>query len=495
MIQKIENYCKQNEIIKTGDRILIGLSGGADSVCLFFVLLDLKENYHLSLQAVHIHHGLRGQEADRDASFVKELCSRYQIPCILKYYDIASEAKKQGVSEEEAGRNIRYAAMEQIRKELGYTKIAVAHHAGDQAETILFHLCRGSGLAGLTGMRPVSGYLIRPLLRVSRKEIENYLKERGQPWCEDTTNLENQYSRNRLRNQVFPLLTAQINAETTEHIVAAGEMIKEAYDYIREEAEQKKEKLVRWEQKTGEQRLDTEGILSLSPVLRKEIYRLLLKETGGLCDITAYHLEQLDELVKGQVGRKIDLPGEREAQKTYQSVLFFKKGSKEICFLADWLKDSILLRPGESYPLFPGKTLMVGIPEEIHQFCLKRGLKREKIMEENHYTKCFDYDKIKDTLKLRTRQKGDYLKLGNGYETKMLKKYFIDQKIMREERERIPLIADGSHILWVIGYRISAGFKITDATRTILQIKINGGQEDDRTDPCIAGRERSSSDD
>ncbi len=470
MIQKVEEYCRRNGIIEKGDKIIIGLSGGADSVCLFFVLSALKEKYNLTLQVLHIHHEIRGIEADRDADFVEELCRQYQVPCLIERYPVLDFAKQQKISVEEAGRQVRYQAMERLREKMGFTKIAVAHHSKDQAETILFHLCRGSGLAGLRGMQPFHGGIIRPLLLVSRLEIEDFLKERKQSWCMDSTNLENNYSRNFLRNQVIPLLTEKINTDAIEHIAAAGEILKEAYDYIREEAQHWADNLVK-EKKDGKIELEIERFLLLAPFLRKEIYRLLLEKQGGLRDISTVHLEQIDRLLFGMAGHSIDLPNKRKVMRKYDTLLFWDQKLEKKSFL-----DETDLVFGKQYTLPSKEVLFIGVPEEIDQFCLKNGIKREKIMEENPCTKCFDYDTIKDTLKLRTREVGDYLELGAGLGTKSLKKYFIDQKISREERDQIPLIAEGKHILWVIGYRISARCKVTDATRTILQIKISGGQ-------------------
>ena len=492
MIQKVEEYCKKNRIINKGDKIIIGLSGGADSVCLFFVLLAIQKKYNLTLQALHIHHGIRGSEADRDAAFAEELCRQHQIPCIIERYPVLSLAEQQGISVEAAGRQIRYRAMEQLRKKLGFTKIAVAHHRNDQAETILFHLCRGSGLAGLRGMQPSQGKIIRPLLFLNRLEIESFLKERNQDWCMDSTNLENNYSRNFLRNQILPLLAEEINAETVEHIASAGEILGEAYHYIQKEAKHWADRLVR-KREEGRVELNREGLLLLEPFLRKELYRQLLEETGGLRDITAVHLKRIDKLLFETVGHQIDLPNNRRFLCTYQALLLERKEQSEE--IKTDTSFSRVLAYGETYVLPSGAVLSVGIPEEINQFCLKNGIKREKIMEENPCTKCFDYDTIKDTLKLRTREVGDYLELGAGFGRKSLKKYFIDKKISREERDRIPLIAEGKHILWVIGYRISAGYKVTETTKTILQIKINGGQKDGREDSCIIGRNTSRTDD
>lgn len=476
MIQKIEEYCKKNKMIDKGDKIIIGVSGGADSVCLFFVLFALQEKYNLTLQVLHIHHGIRGTEADRDARFVEELCKQYQVPCLVERYPVLLLAKQQGISVEAAGRQVRYQAMERLRKEMGFTRIAVAHHSGDQAETILFHLCRGSGLAGLRGMKPLSGVMIRPLLFISRLEIEAFLRERNQSWCMDSTNLENNYSRNFLRNQVLPLLVKEINVETVEHIAVTGEILGEAYDYIQEEANNWVNRLAR-KREDGRIELKRNELILQAPFLRKEIYRRILEEEGGLKDVTTIHLERLDQLLFETVGHRMDLPARRKVTRMYDALLFWREELLEeesVSFLSQTLVY------GGQYLLPSKEVLSVGMPEEIDQFCLKNRIKREKIMEENPCTKCFDYDTIKDTLKLRTREVGDYLELGSRLGTKSLKRYFIDKKISREERDRIPLIAEGKHILWVIGYRISAKYKVTETTKTILQIKITGGQEDGR---------------
>ena len=472
MIQEVEEYCRRNGLIEKGDKIVIGLSGGVDSVCLFFVLLSFQERYKLDLQTVHIHHGIRGEEADRDVAFVEDLCRRYVVPCRVEYCDAFLEAKQQGISVEEAGRQIRYRELERIRRELDFTKIAVAHHSKDQAETILFHLCRGSGIAGLVGMKPFSGAVIRPLLGVSREEIEEFLGERNQVWCMDSTNLENNYSRNFLRNQILPLLTERINGDTVKHIVAAGEILGEVYHYIREEAQRWADKLV-IKRESGKAELEVEELRRIAPFMRREIYRLFLEGQGGLRDISAVHLERIDKLLFEIVGHCVDLPAKRRVMRTYDTLLFLDLEERRELRTEGF---EIVLEFGKEYRLPSGAVLFVGIPEKIDQFCQKNGIKREEIMEENPCTKCFDYDTIKDTLKLRTRETGDYLELKAGMGVKTLKRYFIDKKIPKEERDRIPLIAEGSHILWVIGYRISAGYKVTDATRTILQIKIIGGQ-------------------
>ena len=194
--ERTDNYIKENAMLKQGDSIAAGISGGADSVCLFFVLLRLKEKYGLKLKVIHVMHGIRGDEAERDKDFVKALCKRHNVPFFCKKADVPALAKDRGMSVEEAGRYVRYEAFE----EAGCDVTAVAHNANDLAETVLFNLIRGSMVTGLCGIQPVNGRIIRPLLCVTREEIEEYLTLCDEKWINDSTNYDNEYSRNKIRN-------------------------------------------------------------------------------------------------------------------------------------------------------------------------------------------------------------------------------------------------------------------------------------------------------
>ena len=207
------------EMTEPGDGLLAGVSGGADSVCLLFLLDELKEELGIRLAAFHLNHGLRGAEADRDEAYVKEICGRLGIPLAVAHENVAEYAAARGISGEEAGRILRYEHMKETAEQFSCQKTATAHHRDDSAETVLFNMFRGSGLKGLSGIRPVRGEVIRPLLCLSRAEIAGYLEERGIPWCEDSTNGENVYTRNRIRNQLLPWVKENINARAPEHIL------------------------------------------------------------------------------------------------------------------------------------------------------------------------------------------------------------------------------------------------------------------------------------
>ena len=220
--QKVLGFMRNKHMTDRGDGVLAAVSGGADSVCLLLLLNGMAAELGIRVFAFHMNHGIRGEEADRDEQFVGELCKQLEIPLTVVHEKVETYAEEHGLSGEEAGRILRYRHLEETAESYQCTKIAVAHHEDDDAETVLLNLFRGSGLAGLSGIRPVRGKIIRPLLCVSRKEIEEYLKEQGFSWCEDSTNRENDYTRNKIRNELLPWVRENINSRAAEHILAVS---------------------------------------------------------------------------------------------------------------------------------------------------------------------------------------------------------------------------------------------------------------------------------
>lgn len=462
MRDKVRRFIIENQMIQPGDGVVLGLSGGADSVCLFFLLLSLREELDFRLACVHVHHGLRGEEADGDEAFARELCGKNGIYYRSFFYNVRQEAEEKGCSEEEMGRFLRYSSMEEVLNELKYNKIAVAHHAADQAETLLYHLCRGSGLAGLAGMRPVSGNRIRPLLCLQKREILKYLTDRQIAWREDHTNTELLYTRNRIRHEVIPCLIKNINPASEEHIAACAAALTEAERYIERQAD------AAWrscaEETAEELRFRLEVYGELDVVIQKQLIFMAADYLGrGRKDIQAVHLSMVLGLLESQAGKEVRLPGRIRVIREYETVLFTcqEEGTAD--------KDAVEIIPGraEGYLLPDGSgRMMIYGPVSAEEVPEKEIAKNA----ENIYTKWFDYDKIKDTLQLRTRRKGDYIEM-EGFRKK-LKSYLIDSKIPRQQRDRIWLLADGSRILWVIGYRISERYKIKEDTRRAIRVEI-----------------------
>lgn len=451
MKKEVLNYIKLHQMLKAGDRVIVAVSGGADSVCLLHILDKLKEELGLELFAVHVHHGLRGEEADRDARWTEEFCKGLGISCAVVRCDAGRYAADHGLSVEEAGRALRYEAFEREAEQNGAEKIAVAHHRDDNAETILHNLFRGSGLKGLGGIAPVRGKIIRPLLDTGRDEILSYLQSQGLKYCEDSTNFGTEYTRNKLRNQIIPMVVRDINPGAVGNILHAGSLMAQANAYLERTAKE----LLKAHEKREEGRIGlSAGFLKTQDaILQTYLIGLMMKE---ICrsgkDITARHIEQVQGMIGKPVGRRLDLPYGLAAVRTYEDLWI---GRRDLLFRAD--DSSAAELPIPVFTVFPRKK-GVEIPR-------------------NEYTKWFDYDKIRSTLSVRTRQPGDYLTLAAGGR-KTIKSYMIDEKIAREKRDSIPLLVEGNHVIWMIGYRISEYYKVTDQTQMILQVHVDGGCND-----------------
>ncbi len=453
MYKKILDYIRRNRLFAPGDRVIAALSGGADSVCLLIVLSELKEELGLTLKAVHVHHGLRGEEADRDSEFSRDLATKLGVDFSCIQVNAALFAKENGMSVEEAGRHLRYEIFEKERLVFGAAKIAVAHHADDQAETILYNLFRGTGLKGLGGMRPVRDRIIRPLLCVGRKEILAYLKENGISYCEDSTNALEDYARNRIRARILPQIREQINSRAEENILHAGEMAAKADIYLEKQANKLLECLGTWDRNEDGNvtgcKVSAKVLSEEEDIIRSYVIRAMIKSVrDSMKDITMSHVESVSALVFAQAGKRVDLPGGLKAVRNPEEL---------------WIK-------GKDHNDFGEKEEEILLPEvNFKVFSYKKGQEIPK----NGYTKWFDYDKINSTLSVRYRETGDYIMLAGGGR-KSVKSFMIDEKISREKRGKIPLVADGSHVLWVIGYRVSEYYKITDDTNTVIQMKIDG---------------------
>ena len=464
MYQKIKAYIKKNEMLKTGDKVVVGVSGGADSVCLLFMLLELRREYDLELFVVHIHHGIRGDTADADAEYTKDICRKFNVECQIFHEDVLEYAKQQHLTVEEAGRNIRRQRFEQVRREKSADKIALAHHQNDNAETLLWNLCRGSGLNGLGGIAPVDGVYIRPLLCVQRKEIESYLKKREISYCIDETNEEDHYTRNRIRNHVIPYLESEINEQTVAHMSETMEQMRKLGEYVKTEVERYLENCAECG-KDSTWLLKKKEYLEVPETLRHYVlHELLCRIAEHKKDVESVHVRLLEGLMDHQTGHEIHLPYQIQAVRNYEGI-FLRKGSAG-CRKRGMQKT----QDGES-----GST-----PEEMF---VTRVFEREAgpvLFPKSIYTKWFDYAIIKNAVKIRHREAGDYITIDRNGKTQKLKQYFINEKIPADMRDKIWLVADGHHIMWIVGYRQNQRYQITENTREVLEIKLNGGESHGR---------------
>ncbi|MBR5509496.1 MAG: tRNA lysidine(34) synthetase TilS [Lachnospiraceae bacterium] len=463
MQKKVEAYIRQWNMVEPGMQILVGFSGGADSTALLQILWEYAKEHDAGVCALHVNHGIRGMEAERDQEFCEAFCRERKIPLRIVRVNVPEIAGKEGISTEEAGRNVRYEAFGQALEDGFADRVALAHHQNDQAETMLFHLMRGTGIKGLRGMEPVRLPYIRPFLCVERQEIINWLVGEKISWVEDSTNQELEYTRNQIRHQVLAPIE-QIRSGSISRMSSTAVQLLEIEDYLEQEAARLWDVCICKEGDGYAILLD--AFAQIHPVMKKMIVMECLgRVNGGRKNLETVHLEQVCRLAEGKRGSRVTLPGNCFAVLGYGKLLI-KKG-----YGIENTGKPVYCEPDGEYQYMG----------QYFRFTLKNRTGTEKIPL-NCYTKWFDYDKIKTNIVLRTRQPGDYLEITGGSHKK-LKDYLIDCKIPREERDRCILLADEQHIIWVTGMRISERYKVTDETKRILIVqKIeDGGTRDGET--------------
>lgn len=452
---------EKHNMINTNEKVIVGVSGGADSLCLLFVLLEYRKKVPFTILAVHVEHGIRGEDSLADAAFVKEICRANNVWFTCISYDVPGIARREKLSVEEAARMVRYEAFEKVKKEQQADKIAVAHNQNDQAETVLFRMARGTGIAGAGGIRPVNGCIIRPLLTSSRKEIEDYLRSRNISWREDATNADTEYTRNSLRHHVLPLLQEEVNEKSIQHLAALADEMQQVQAYMEKQARKLTEKFLKQNPAKKEWMLKMQALNDTEPILQICLFREILRCMGcSMKDIGRVHMEALQKLAEGQSGRRIFLPGGWQVRREFEQLIFSEESKDNVFSKKEETEEFCqrIVAPGEAEtPL--GHFVFRIFPYEKQNILQKR------------YTKWLDYDRINNDILLRTRRAGDFLTVNAEGGTKKLKRYFIEEKIPADEREKIPLLAAGNEILWVVGYRMNEAYKVTPQTKWILEIQ------------------------
>lgn len=465
MIEKVLQLIKEHHMIEADDHILVGVSGGADSVCLLFVLCQLQAKLNFELRIIHVEHGIRGEESISDCHFVEELCKEKKLRCKSIAVDVPTYAKERKLSLEEAARKLRYDIFKAESKAWGDAKIAIAHNQNDDAETLLFHLIRGSGLQGLCGILPVRGKIIRPLLNCSREEIIAFLNQEGQVYCTDSTNNDIVYSRNRIRSEILPELE-QINRQTISHIQQASDIICQTAAYIEKQTEAAASSCI--EQREEGVLIRQEFFQPLDGLIKKEILKAAIwKLSESRKDIERLHLEALEELFCKQVGKQSTLPYQIKAKRVYEGVLLFRP--KEELKREEIRISKEELEASGSFAITKGNFMFQIL--ENPDFFEKNSLKT--------YTKWFDYDKIRSDLLARNRREGDYFVCNEQGNTQRLNRFFINEKVDSAKRDDIWLLAEESHILWTVGHRISTYYKVRKDTKRVLEVRFIGGSEND----------------
>ncbi|HEY6874408.1 MAG TPA: tRNA lysidine(34) synthetase TilS [Geobacteraceae bacterium] len=448
---------RAHSLFDSGDTVVVAVSGGADSVALLDILVSL-EQFRLSLVVAHLNHTLRGDESDDDETFVRLLAARYGLPCEIGRADVRSASRREKLSLEEAGRVARYAFLREVAARYRANAIAVAHHADDQAETVMMRLLRGAGTAGLAGMAPKSGErLVRPLLGVTRAEIEAYLLSRGMSYRNDSSNTDTSFLRNRVRHELLPYL-ATYNPSVRGRLVAMADVLAADEELLEEVTAAAFSRHGRGE--TGMATLCATGLRAELAGVRLRLYRrAILLAKGSLARIGSRHLHDIDRLVVSpRPHATLVLPGGIRVARSYDTVTFRASPGTA----GEALPEVVLEGPG-AYPLPGGGTLLV----EEAEFPGMRGGDTPAVA-------CFDADAAPFPWVVRAFCAGDrIIPLGmSGH--KKVKDIFIDEKVPLQTRRRLPLLLSRGNIIWVCTLRVSAQTRITERTGRIMRAEILG---------------------
>ena len=448
MREFIETYISDNRMIVRGDTVWVAFSGGADSSCLLHILNELKSGLGITLKAVHINHNLRGKESDKDELFCRETCSALGIGLDVHHVHVKEYASENKLTIEQAARILRYGVFEKECR----GKVALAHNMNDNAETVLMNLLRGSGTAGLSGIRPVAGNYIRPLLKTSRKSIEKYCSANGIKYVDDSSNNETVFFRNAIRHEILPKITEITNKDVIAVIDRASESIFLDNEFIESAAEEAYQEFVNEE--TEGISIDNEGVKKLHKAIAARILRKAVADIkGDLKDIEARHTSLLMEMVgENRTGAAIDLPGGVKALVQF---------GKTMVYVDNPVKEYEYTMPVQGKIFIKERNLDI-----ITDIC--------DIMETGdpegdvHY---FSTDICKDGFKIRNRRNGDIIKPWKGIGTVKLKKFFIDRKVERPSRNNRFLIACGDKIAYVEGIAYGKDF-LPDGKGKALRVKI-----------------------
>jgi tRNA(Ile)-lysidine synthase len=447
--EKAASTIKKYSMLSGGETVLVGLSGGADSVCLLTVLKGLPLG--LTLHALYIDHGLRPGETPKEADFCGNLCRDMDVPFSVKAVDVRSYASGYRMNVQEAARILRYQALKAVASETGATRIALGHTLDDQCETFFMRILRGAGPKGLGGIPPVRGKIIRPLIETGREEIEAFLEQEGIGFIMDSSNLKRDYLRNRVRFTLMPLIK-ELNPGIMETISKTTDILRDEEKHFELAVTKAMMKLI--SRKTERSiELFIVPLESMDRVILRRVLRRAVEETEGLRGISFIHIEDIISLIaRGAPGDRLYLPRGIRAIKKYSTLLITSEPPVRLTSRTLEAEGTVVIKEA-------GIAITAELTAEPPQ-C-------------NGKTRAaFDGDRVAFPLLIRARKPGDfYYPLGFG-RRKKLQDYFVDEKVPRDERDRVPIVTAGEDILWVAGYRADERFRPSEDTKKFLVLEI-----------------------
>jgi tRNA(Ile)-lysidine synthase len=459
-IETIKRTIDNFGMVQPGEKVLVALSGGPDSVCLLHALHALVPELGITLHAAHLDHMFRGKESADEARFAASIAGRLNVPFTVGSVDVPAYCRDRGLSAQAGAREVRYRFLQQVCDEAGASRIALGHTASDQAETLLMRLLRGAGLAGLSGIPPVRNNIIRPLIAVTRDEILEYLNAKGLSFVRDPSNASNAYTRNRIRIELMPVLET-FNPRIADTLAAEAALLRDENEAMEVQLRSAagsvmtlgKDNMV----------LDRAGFEQLHPALKRRLLRAALSTAGAEpADVSSVQIEEaLRFLSAAQTGRAMRLPKGLELTREYGRFLLGVAREARECLVE-------LAVPGvtdiPSLGLSVETTFSNGpLPED-----------RDSGAQENYgWQALFDYDKIRPPLFLRTRRQGDrFQPAGMAGRSKKLQDFLVDEKVPRTKRDALPIVATEQEVLWIVGMRTDERFLPGPGTKQLLLVHV-----------------------
>lgn len=450
MLARVKKTLKKYKMLIQSEKVILGVSGGADSIAMLYALNELID-YGLELIVAHLNHGIRGDEAKGDAEFVKETAKSLRLTFVYGEVDTLSFKEKSQLSLEDAARTLRYKFFNQVMNKHYATKIATAHTLDDQAETVLMRLLRGSGSRGLSGIPPVSNSIVRPLIDTSRSEIEEYLRSKGVEWVEDSTNESPEFLRNRIRQDLLVELESY-NPQIKETLSRTAEILRSEEEFIRREAlkhfddifNPNKSKLIG----------DLKHYRSVEKPLRFSLLRLTIEKlNSGLKNISSIHIISADDFLLSETASgEVELPQGTVIVKGYDTFLVTRKSELELEF---------------SYSIqSPGKWSFPEFSVSIEY------IKTDELDENDESVAYLDPETVSFPIEVRNFKPGDRFSPLGMTTSKKLQDYFTDIKLPKFLRSKVPIFISKDEIMWLGGIRLDNRFKVTDKKKEVLVIKL-----------------------
>lgn len=466
---KVRELIEHVNLFQTGDRVLVGVSGGPDSMCLLHVLLRLRSELGVSLFVAHLDHGLR-PEASREFVYVRSISRKWGLPFYGSRVDTAFYRQKKGLSVQAAARLCRYAFFEKAASYFGVNKVATAHHRDDQVETVLMNIIKGTGLDGLAGIKVTRCWkgivLVRPLLEIGKDEILDYCSENEIDYVSDSSNLDSLYLRNKIRLELVPFLAREYNPRVGEAIFRLSALAGEEGAYLQRRALYLFGKYTRARDRDTVI-IDALEVRKLHPALRRRVLRVawagISRAAGSFLE--SKHIEALEQLLRDfRTGKETQLPGHGRAYISALGLVITGKPRKK----KNAAESVILNVPGNTSILDGEGVFMTKIEDP----------RRLRWPPDNRKEAYLDYDKLGLPLAVTFRWAGARFRpLGMEGKQKKLKDHLIDRKVPRQERDRLPLVVCGTDIVWVTGLDIAHHFRVTAKTRRALVIKFKSDQK------------------